>query len=85
MKITFEEPKEITLTSEKVILKPKKTKLVSEIKIVSMTDFPLTKKVIVNTIELGRITLWEGDAYDEIGQWTDSDVNARILEIVNNI
>jgi hypothetical protein len=79
MKITFEQPKEMVLTPEKVIVRPKRSKLVSEIKIVSMTDFPVQKKVIVNTIELGKIELWTGDEYDQIGQWTDNDVKEAII------
>lgn len=31
-----------------------------------------------------ELTLWEGDAYDLAGQWTDSDVDNRILELLNN-
>jgi len=29
------------------------------------------------------VILWEGAAYDAIGQWTDSDVEARVLELFN--
>lgn len=30
-----------------------------------------------------ELTLWEGDTYDTIGQWTDTDVDNRITEIFN--
>lgn len=30
---------------------------------------------------LGKVILWEGKAYDEIGQWTDTDVTNRLKEI----
>lgn len=28
------------------------------------------------------LVLWEGDAYKDIGQWTDSDVETRIKELI---
>jgi hypothetical protein len=43
----------------------------------------MEKKVIAHTSEFGSVVLWEGDAYDAIGQWTDLDVTARIKEIYN--
>jgi hypothetical protein len=30
------------------------------------------------------ITLWEGSAYDAIGQWTDTDVTNRLNELYNS-
>ena len=30
-----------------------------------------------------QVILWEGDAYDAIGQFTDTDVASRIEEIFN--
>lgn len=31
-----------------------------------------------------KIVLWEGENYDQIGQWTDSDVINRLKEILNS-
>lgn len=31
-----------------------------------------------------ELTLWEDDEYDAAGQWTDSDVDGKILELLNN-
>lgn len=28
------------------------------------------------------LTLWEGGEYASIGQWTDNDVNKRLLEVI---
>jgi len=43
------------------------------------------KKVVAHVKEFtGKITLWEGDAYTAIGQWTDTDVQGRLLAIYNN-
>jgi hypothetical protein len=65
---------------------PARTLSADKIEIDHIIDYYADKKVIAFTKSvLGRITLWEGDAYDAIGQWTDQDVTDRIIEIVNNI
>ena len=65
---------------------PAKTISASEIDIIKIIDLYSEKKVIAYCkLPLGIVTLWEGAAYDAIGQWTDQDVRTRILEIVNNI
>lgn len=47
-----------------------------------------TAIIIVGQTEAGdnlyhTLTLWEGDAYTAAGQWTDTDVNNRIIELLN--
>jgi hypothetical protein len=74
MKITFKSPKEIVVVKE-----IKKT--IPEININEIVDNSERKTVRAFTKELGVITLWEGDAYDTIGQWTDASVLKRINEI----
>jgi hypothetical protein len=74
MKITLSTPKEIIVVAEQV-------KTVNEISINRMVDLPQQKKVLVFTNELGQVVLWEGAAYDTIGQWTDQDVIARLSEL----
>jgi hypothetical protein len=74
MKITFNVPKEI-------IVREQKTTTVDKIDILQLVDMPTNKIVVAVTREVGRITLWEGDTYDAIGQWTDQDVINRINEI----
>lgn len=54
---------------------------VSEIKIRKIIDESKLKRVTAYTDKLGVIVLWEGDAYDNIGQWTDTDVQNRIIEM----
>lgn len=74
---------ELTTPTE-VIAQPQILKTISSITIHSITDTSLMeKKVIAYTSEFGQVVLWEGDAYDTIGQWTDLDVTARIKEIYN--
>ena len=74
MEIIFNPAKDVTVVAE-----IKKT--IDKITVLDITDSPNNKTVTATTMELGRITLWEGTAYDAIGQWTDTDVEARINEI----
>jgi hypothetical protein len=75
MKVTIENPKT-------VVVVPEQTKTVNEINIKRMVDFPERKMVVIHTDQFGEpITLWEGDAYDAIGDWTNADVEARLKEI----
>jgi hypothetical protein len=75
MKITFGTPKEIVVVRE---LK----RTIEELTIEEVTDNPERKSVKAFTRELGQLILWEGAEYDAIGQWTDSDVQARVYELV---
>jgi hypothetical protein len=62
---------------------PARTISADKIVIEHIIDYYTQKKVVAQTKSvLGQITLWEGDAYDTIGQWTDQDVIDRIKEIV---
>ena len=74
MKITFETPKEIIVVKE---LK----RTVNDLTVDEVVDNPARKEVRAFVQQLGIITLWEGAAYDAIGQWTDADVEARIKEL----
>jgi len=74
MTITFTTPKELVLVKEQ-----KRT--ISKITINEVVDNSERKIVLAYTLELGVITLWEGDAYDAIGQWTDTDVINKINEL----
>lgn len=72
----------VSLPSE-VILKEVRPYVVKSqtLRIESITDYPSEKKVVVKTLELGNVTLWENESYDIIGQWTDTDVQTRLIEI----
>lgn len=74
----------ISLGSEKVIKSvPAKEIKADNIEITQIVDMYSAKKVVAHTKSvLGQIVLWEGEAYDAIGQWTDQDVKNRILEII---
>jgi len=74
---------ELTTPAE-VIAQPQILKTISSITIHNITDMSfMEKKVIAHTSEFGSVVLWEGEAYDAIGQWTDSDVQARLFELFN--
>ncbi len=75
MKITLQNPK-------KVVLQEEKSKTVSTLTVTRVVDLPKKKvaKAFVEELE-GGITLWEGAAYDAAGQWTDTDVQNRLVEL----
>lgn len=68
-------PNEIT----KVI--PAKEVKITKLEVYSVIDEPSSKKVTANLNGFGKVVLWEGAAYDAIGQWTDDDVKNRLIEI----
>lgn len=50
--------------------------------ILRIIDDPMRKKVTAVTDSALTLDLWEGAAYDAIGQWTDENVKARIKELL---
>lgn len=75
MKITFETPKEIVVV-------PELKRTFEEITIEEVVDNPSRKEVKAFTRELGILILWSQEEYDAIGQWTDTDVEARVSELL---
>ena len=72
----------INLPSEVTVREiPAVTVKTSKIEILSVEDNPNQKKIVVHTKQLGKITLWESENYDMIGQWTDSDIERRLIEL----
>lgn len=75
MEISLPTPKEQVLVQE---VKKNITKLTVQ----RMVDLPAKKEVKVFVKELKEpIVLWAGEAYDEVGQWTNADVEAKLLEL----
>jgi len=69
----------------KVVLQPEKSVTVSELTISRVVDIPGQKIVRCFVEQLEEpIVLWEGAAYDSIGQWTDSDVTTRLNQLYNS-
>ncbi len=76
MAIQLQSPKEIVLVAEQ-----KQT--ITELNVNRWIDLPAQKKVLALVQELTHpVTLWEGDAYDAIGDWTEAQAQARLVEVV---
>jgi hypothetical protein len=75
----------ITLTNpKKIVLQEEKSKTISSLTINRVVDFPKQKMVRVFVEVLDEpVVLWEGAAYEAAGQWTDSDVIARLTALYN--
>jgi hypothetical protein len=73
----------IELSKEKeIVIRPAEIKRMTTLTVERVVDMPSEKKVFAFIVELmDRVELWSGDSYDEIGQWTDTDVINRIKEI----
>ena len=75
MQINLQNPK-------KVVLQEEKSKTVETLTVNRVVDLPKKKIVRVFVDELDEpVVIWEGAAYDAAGQWTDSDVQARLTEL----
>ena len=75
MQISLSNPK-------KVVLQEEKSKTVTTLTVSRIVDLPKKKMVRAFIEELDEpVVLWEGEAYDSIGQWTDSNVEARLAEL----
>lgn len=75
MEISLPTPKEQVLVQEV-------KKSITKLTIQRMVDLPAKKEVRVFVKELkDPVVLWTGEAYDEVGQWTDADVQAKLLEL----
>jgi|APGre2960657404_1045060.scaffolds.fasta_scaffold151239_2 hypothetical protein len=81
MQINLTSPKQIITEAKTLIISPEKITTINSIQVTNVLDDPINKKVLASTKEVGNLILWEGAAYDAIGQWTDTDVQNRILEI----
>jgi hypothetical protein len=75
MKITLETPKEQILVQEV-------KKSITTLTVQRMVDLPAKKEVKVFVKELNDpVVLWTGADYDAAGQWTDADVEAKLIEL----
>jgi len=75
MQISLSNPK-------KVVLQEEKSKTVTTLTVSRIVDLPKKKMVRAFVEELDEpVVLWEAASYDAIGQWTDSNVEARLTEL----
>jgi len=69
---------------KKIVLQEEKSKTVSTLTVNRVVDLPKQKVVRCFLEELEQpIVLWKDEAYDAIGQWTDTDVTNRLNELYN--
>ena len=55
---------------------------ITKIEVFEWLDSPMKKQVWAHCRNHPtKIKLWEGDSYDAIGQWTEDQAKARILEL----
>jgi len=52
------------------------------IEIRKVIDNPMTKTIAAMTTNNRLFILWEGEAYDTIGNWTNEQVVAKVKELV---
>jgi hypothetical protein len=73
----------INLTkSKEIVIVERKTETIKELTIERIVDLPGQKIVRCFIMELkDPVVLWEGAAYDKVGQWTDTDVELRLKEL----
>jgi len=81
MQINLTATKQIITEAKTLIISPEKITTINSIQVTMVFDDPINKKVLASTKEVGNLILWEGASYDAIGQWTDTDVQNRILEL----
>jgi hypothetical protein len=76
MIIDFTTPTDIVVVTERKVT-------IEKLTINELVDLPTRKMVVAKTSEVGTIILWKDNDYDAIGQWTDTDVLNRVLELYN--
>jgi len=76
-KISFENSINVTVVHEQKVA-------VQEILDYEFRDAPAQKlvQVKITNPHLGMLTLWQGDDYDQIGDWTEEQAIDRIKEIL---
>ena len=73
----------IELGGDKLVTLDGRTIETNKLRVGRMVDVPAKKEVRVTIDGFPNYTvLWEGAAYDAIGQWTDQNAVDRIMELV---
>lgn len=77
MNITLANPK-------KIVTQEEKSTTITKLTVNRVVDLPKQKIVRCFCEELDEpVVLWQGAAYDSIGQWSDVDVTNRLNELYN--
>ena len=81
------------MTPKEIILQPKISYIAIDYTNPIITDDPINKIVTakINMITADKqqfdyplITIWSGADYDNAGQWTDDDLNKKLIQIINS-
>lgn len=74
----------LSLPAQKTItVQPAQTSTLTEVTLGRIIDIPSERVVRAFVREVNApFILWEGDAYEQIGDYTQSQINARILELI---
>jgi len=76
--------RQFTIPQTETIIQPEIKESGTEVNVISVTDDGGC--VMASWTFAGKQfnqTLWEEEAYIQIGLWSDTDVNSRITEIIN--
>lgn len=66
----------------------KRSSTLSQVEVTAIVDVPGTSvvaHVVIEGIGPKSLVLWDGSDYTTIGQWTDTQASARILELLDTI
>lgn len=76
--------KTITLESEKsIVIQQELATSVDEIQLKELIDNLNSVKAVIIFGFLEKVyTLWEGESYKEIGDWTQAQAEARLVEVL---
>jgi len=79
MILNLDSPKEVIIKAAT----PEEKQLISQVEVLTISDDMVSVKAVVVLNDLPMaITLWDGEAYQNIGDWTQAQANARILELI---
>lgn len=71
-------------TTKNVTVRPAETTSLTEVTVLRWVDRPSDKVVVAFVKELANpIVLWEGDAYDSAGDWTEAQASTRLIQVIN--
>ena len=69
--------------SKNITVQPARTVTATSVTVGRLVDNPSEKRVVAFIRELGNpLVLWEGDAYDSAGDWTQAQADAKIKALI---
>lgn len=81
--------KTVTVNASTKVLGPKNNKIdITFVKILNIQDNcknKVTALIMLNDFTSERLTLWEGEAYNNIGDWTQEQANQKIISLVDKL